>query len=85
MEEAEEVSWGQCKNGALALPSAREDEKLSYRRLRLLGQGSFGKAFLARDLQNNELCVMKQIRVEKMDAKATDTSFLPLTTECERH
>jgi len=74
MEEAEEVSWGQCKNGALALPSAREDEKLSYRRLRLLGQGSFGKAFLARDLQNNELCVMKQIRVEKMDAKARDTA-----------
>ncbi|CAK9015829.1 unnamed protein product [Durusdinium trenchii] len=51
-----------------------DDEKLSYRRLRLLGQGSFGKAFLARDLSNNELVVMKQVRVEKMDAKARDTA-----------
>ena len=41
-------------------PAQPQDEKLSYRRLRLLGQGSFGKAFLARDLQNGELVVMKQ-------------------------
>ena len=37
-----------------------DDEKLAYRRLELLGQGSFGKAFLARDLANNDLVVMKQ-------------------------
>jgi serine/threonine protein kinase len=37
-----------------------DDEKLAYRRLKLLGQGSFGKAFLARDLANNDLVVMKQ-------------------------
>ncbi|CAJ1376299.1 unnamed protein product [Effrenium voratum] len=71
----EEVSWGDNKDGDLgAMPSCKDDEKLSYRRLRLLGQGSFGKAFLARDLSNNELVVMKQVRVEKMDAKARDTA-----------
>jgi len=56
------------------MPSTVEDDNVSYRRLRLLGQGSFGKAFLARDLSNNELCVMKQVRVERMDAKARDTA-----------
>jgi len=71
----EEVSWGQGRpnDGDDAVPSCKDD-KLSYRRLKLLGQGSFGKAFLARDLANNELCVMKQIRVEKMDAKARETA-----------
>lgn len=71
----EEVSWGdaQAAEDELVMASC-QDEKLSYRRLRLLGQGSFGKAFLARDLANNELCVMKQVRVEKMDAKARDTA-----------
>lgn len=73
---AAEMSWGeQHDEKALAgdMPSTKDD-KLAYRRLRLLGQGSFGKAFLARDLATNELCVMKQIRVEKMDAKARDTA-----------
>lgn len=70
-----EVSWGECKaDGELAMPSCKADDSLSYRRLRLLGQGSFGKAFLARDLADNELCVMKQVRLEKMDAKARDTA-----------
>ncbi|CAJ1447059.1 unnamed protein product [Effrenium voratum] len=74
-ERGAEVSWGDNKDGDLgAMPSCKDDEKLSYRRLRLLGQGSFGKAFLARDLSNNELVVMKQVRVEKMDAKARDTA-----------
>eukprot|EP00913_Durusdinium_trenchii_P001213 g1116.t1 len=54
--------------------TAGDDEKLAYRRLKLLGQGSFGKAFLARDLSNNELVVMKQVEVEKMDSKARDTA-----------
>mmetsp|Transcript_104606 Transcript_104606/g.263373 ORF Transcript_104606/g.263373 Transcript_104606/m.263373 type:complete len:451 (+) Transcript_104606:99-1451(+) len=70
----EEVSWGECQaDGGLAMPSCKDDN-VSYRRLRLLGQGSFGKAFLARDLATNDLCVMKQVRVEKMDAKARDTA-----------
>ena len=43
---------------------SQDDEKLAYRRLKLLGQGSFGKAFLARDLSNNDLVVMKQVRCE---------------------
>lgn len=70
----EEVSWGDGKEGDDGMPSSKDDDKLSYRRLRLLGQGSFGKAFLARDLANNDLVVMKQVRVEKMDAKARDTA-----------
>lgn len=74
-QAAEEVSWGEGKgDGDLSGMPSCKDDKLSYRRLRLLGQGSFGKAFLARDLANNELCVMKQVRVEKMDAKARDTA-----------
>jgi len=48
----------------------QDDEKLAYRRLKLLGQGSFGKAFLARDLSNNDLVVMKQvISLKQMDGK----------------
>lgn len=49
---------------------SQDDEKLAYRRLKLLGQGSFGKAFLARDLSNNDLVVMKQvISLKQMDGK----------------
>merc|ERR1719476_1260984 len=72
----EEISWGDGKDdgGLGGMPSCKDDN-VSYRRLRLLGQGSFGKAFLARDLSNNELCVMKQIRVEALDAKARDTAY----------
>mmetsp|Transcript_45368 Transcript_45368/g.97266 ORF Transcript_45368/g.97266 Transcript_45368/m.97266 type:complete len:451 (-) Transcript_45368:119-1471(-) len=71
---AGEVSWGECQpDGCLSLPSCKDDD-ISYRRLKLLGQGSFGKAFLARHIATNDLCVMKQVRVEKMDAKARDTA-----------
>ncbi|CAJ1380432.1 unnamed protein product [Effrenium voratum] len=73
MANCEEVSWGDAQGLVEAMPSCK-DEKLSYRRLRLLGQGSFGKAFLARDLQNGELVVMKQVHVEKMDVKARNTA-----------
>mmetsp|Transcript_111127 Transcript_111127/g.313545 ORF Transcript_111127/g.313545 Transcript_111127/m.313545 type:complete len:435 (+) Transcript_111127:245-1549(+) len=70
----EEASWDDGKEDEIeGIPSCK-DSKLTYRRLRLLGQGSFGKAFLARDLSDNELCVLKQIRVEKMDQKARETA-----------
>ncbi|CAK9083254.1 Serine/threonine-protein kinase Nek1 (Never in mitosis A-related kinase 1) (NimA-related protein kinase 1) [Durusdinium trenchii] len=65
---------GDAEGSLEAMPSCKDDEKLAYRRLKLLGQGSFGKAFLARDLSNNELVVMKQVEVEKMDSKARDTA-----------
>lgn len=78
MEDNLEASWGEQKGNvdgdALGDCPSTKDFKLAYRRLRLLGQGSFGKAFLARDLATNDLCVMKQIRVDKMDAKARDTA-----------
>mmetsp|Transcript_47136 Transcript_47136/g.86498 ORF Transcript_47136/g.86498 Transcript_47136/m.86498 type:complete len:446 (-) Transcript_47136:126-1463(-) len=73
MEEAGSLMAG-VSSSELVLSSGKDDSMSSYRRLRLLGQGSFGKAFLARDLANDELCVMKQMRVEKMDAKARDTA-----------
>lgn len=56
--------------GFSILTFSQDDEKLAYRRLKLLGQGSFGKAFLARDLSNNDLVVMKQvISLKQMDGK----------------
>jgi serine/threonine protein kinase len=69
----EEVSWGENHREDGGAPACK-DSSAAYRRLRLLGQGSFGKAFLARDLETNDLCVMKQVRVERMDAKARDTA-----------
>jgi len=75
MASPKEESWGDAKGALEAMPSCKDDdEKLAYRRLKLLGQGSFGKAFLARDLANNDLVVMKQVHVEKMDTKARDTA-----------
>ena len=55
---------GTCNHACICVTSTerngQDDEKLAYRRLKLLGQGSFGKAFLARDLSNHDLVVMKQ-------------------------
>merc|ERR1719476_674512 len=83
----EEISWGDGKDdgGLGGMPSCKDDN-ISYRRLKLLGQGSFGKAFLARDLATNDLCVMKQIRVEALDAKARDTAYREaVAMRIERH
>ncbi|CAE7809411.1 NEK1 [Symbiodinium microadriaticum] len=43
------------------------DEK--YQRIKVLGKGSFGKAYLVRNTEENELCVVKQMETSAMEAK----------------
>lgn len=43
------------------------DEK--YQRIRVLGKGSFGKAYLVKNTEANELCVVKQMETSMMDKK----------------
>ena len=40
-----------------------------YKLLKLLGEGSFGKAYLCENLQDNSYCVMKQIILDTLDDK----------------
>ena len=37
-----------------------------YRKIKLLGQGSFGKAFLVECLQDKSLCVIKEMDMKNM-------------------
>jgi len=41
--------------------------KRGYRMIKLLGEGSFGKAYLCQDLQDNSDCVIKQILLDPLD------------------
>lgn len=43
------------------------DEK--YQRIKVLGKGSFGKAYLVKNTEANELCVVKQMETSTMDPK----------------
>mmetsp|Transcript_70591 Transcript_70591/g.132096 ORF Transcript_70591/g.132096 Transcript_70591/m.132096 type:complete len:443 (+) Transcript_70591:133-1461(+) len=43
------------------------DEK--YQRIKVLGKGSFGKAFLVRNVQANAFCVVKQMETSTMELK----------------
>mmetsp|Transcript_20832 Transcript_20832/g.57674 ORF Transcript_20832/g.57674 Transcript_20832/m.57674 type:complete len:514 (-) Transcript_20832:130-1671(-) len=43
------------------------DEK--YQRIKVLGKGSFGKAYLVKNTEANELCVVKQMETSMMDPK----------------
>lgn len=43
------------------------DEK--YKRIEVLGKGSFGKAYLVRNTEVDELCVVKQMETSTMDPK----------------
>jgi len=43
------------------------DEK--YQRIKVLGKGSFGKAYLVRNTEANEQCVVKQMETSMMDPK----------------
>ena len=47
----------------------------NYKVIRLLGEGSFGKAFLCENLSTNLACVIKQIVVEGMSQKEKDDVF----------
>jgi serine/threonine protein kinase len=43
------------------------DEK--YQRIKVLGKGSFGKAYLVKNTEANEFCVVKQMETSMMDPK----------------
>jgi NIMA (never in mitosis gene a)-related kinase len=45
---------------------------LNYKVINVLGEGSFGKAFLCKKLSDNSLCVIKQILIEGMSQKEKD-------------
>ena len=47
----------------------------NYKVIRLLGEGSFGKAFLCENQSTNLICVIKQIVVEGMNQKEKDDVF----------
>jgi len=40
-----------------------------YKRIKKLGEGAFGKAYLCQCLSDNELCVIKQINLKDMSNK----------------
>ena len=45
-----------------------------YKRIKLLGEGAFGKAFLAETVSDGSLCVIKQVDLSKMtDQEKKDT------------
>jgi NIMA (never in mitosis gene a)-related kinase 1/4/5 len=45
-----------------------------YKRIKVLGEGSFGKAYLVECLSDNTLCVIKQVDLSKMnDQEKRDT------------
>jgi len=52
----------------------QQDEFAQYRKIKLLGEGSFGKAYLIERISDKLLCVMKTIDIAKMgEAERRDT------------
>ncbi|KAK7097527.1 hypothetical protein V1264_004489 [Littorina saxatilis] len=45
-----------------------------YQRVRKIGEGAFGKAFLVRQKQSNKQCVAKEINIMRMSAKEREDS-----------
>ena len=41
----------------------------TYSKIKLLGEGSFGKAFLVKRVKDGSLCVMKMIDIHRMSEK----------------
>jgi serine/threonine protein kinase len=55
-----------------ATPTASSSDKVpgeKYKRLELLGRGSFGKAFLCKNTHNDNFCVVKQMETSMMTKK----------------
>ena len=38
----------------------------SYKKVKLLGEGAYGKAFLVEGEKSKELCVIKQVNISQM-------------------
>ena len=49
--------------------------KKEYKFLKLLGEGSFGKAYLCKNLQDNSQCVIKQIILDNLDEDEIQETF----------
>ena len=49
--------------------------KHSYKILKLLGEGSFGRAYLCENLNNNSQCVIKQIPLDNLDEEEKKDTF----------
>lgn len=50
-------------------------EKLeTYKKVKLLGEGSFGKAFLVQTEFSKELCVIKQVNISNMSEKEREVT-----------
>ena len=49
--------------------------KKEYKFLKLLGEGSFGKAYLCQNLQDNSQCVIKQIILDDLDEDEIKETF----------
>ena len=47
----------------------------NYKVIKLLGEGSFGKAFLCKNESNDTICVIKQITIEDMNEKEKDDVY----------
>ena len=47
----------------------------NYKVIKLLGEGSFGKAFLCKNESNDTICVIKQIIIEDMNEKEKDDVY----------
>ena len=43
-----------------------------YKKIKILKEGGFGKAYLAEDLKDNTLCVIKETKTHKMSKKEVD-------------
>jgi NIMA (never in mitosis gene a)-related kinase len=52
----------------------QQDEFAHYKKIKLLGEGSFGKAYLIERISDKLLCVMKTIDITRMgEAEKRDT------------
>ena len=45
-----------------------------YRKIKLIGEGAFGKAFLVEHIKNKELLVIKQMDISKMSREERQTT-----------
>jgi NIMA (never in mitosis gene a)-related kinase len=46
-----------------------------YKYIKLLGEGAFGKAYLAESLKDNSLCVIKQMDIKNMSTEERNATL----------
>ena len=54
------------KKGKKRAKKENKNDKRVYKNIKKLGEGSFGKAYLVRCLNDDSLCVIKQMDLKKM-------------------